>query len=163
MVQHCSCSGIFALSCVALVSTSTRSHIHFFTIPGIVISCLQASVGGIKRKMAEEAIQWWHWGDISCEVSPGCSPLFEFFSEPLSVDLLLPDPQTPWSPAVLTLPAASPFFPKGTIYYSAKWIVAAELLSADLLLLCICVRAAWCQQTIPALFSFQKELTLSLI
>lgn len=69
----------------------------------------------------------------------------------------------PWSPAVLTLPAASPFFPKGTIYYSAKWIMAAELLSADLLLLCICVRAAWCQQTIPALFSFQKELTLSLI
>jgi len=40
--------------------------------------------------------------------------------------------------------------------------MVAELLSADLLLLCICIHAARCQQTIPALFSFQKELTLSL-
>lgn len=163
MVQHCSCSGIFALSWVALVSTSTCSHIHFFTIPGIVISCLQASVGGIKRKWLKKP-----YSDDTGVTFPvrlvqvallSLSSFQSFFLLTFCFLTLKP----PWSPAVLTLPAASPFFPKGTIYYSAKWIMAAELLSADLLLLRICVRAAWCQQTIPALFSFQKELTLSLI
>lgn len=68
MVQHCSCSCIFASYWVVLVSISTCSHIHFFTVPTVAISRLRAvtSVAGMERKMAKDVKQWWHWGDFSC-------------------------------------------------------------------------------------------------
>lgn len=137
-----------------VLSISTHSHIHFLTIPElpVLIAVWHLLLAWTWPKMPSGGT------GVTFPVRQSMSPsLFEFSSETLLLmTLCFLKHETLQSPAHFILPGSQQLLPssqRSRIYISAEWITFAELLSAHLPGLCVCIPAACCQQSVPVLLS----------